>query len=74
MSDDAVNVTIRAWFTVAPRTGVLAIVRHTSRSWFRLSRADRNRLRRGDIVRDSAPFPRYRRTRAMRAAARRSID
>ena len=68
--DGSITFTLRAWAYVEPEPTYRFVIRHTARSWFRLSRADRNRLKRGEEVRCPWCGP-YRRTRKMREAIER---
>lgn len=72
MSDDSDEIVLRlrSYVNLAPRRVYRVVIRHTKRTWFRLSRADRNRIRRGEDGRDvwAVPAVKFRRTRAMRDA------
>ncbi len=67
MTDDGIEIRIRAWANAL--TGCRPcrfVIRHTKRTWFRLSRTERNRILRGEDVR-AVPRVHYRLTRATRA-------
>ena len=50
--DDGIMITFCSWSNcVVHSPACRFVIRHTNRSWFRLSRADRNRIRRGEPVR-----------------------
>ena len=78
MSDDdsdGIVLHLRIYANLEPSRVYHAVIRYTKREWLRLSRADRNRIRRGEDGRDvwAVPAVKFRRTRAMRDARARAL-